>query len=98
MSFIALLLAVAPALHPSLPANAASALQSEGVASPERTFASTDDGLSLAEVIQSLPVDPASIVTILLLLAFIGGVLWFGTRSGPSGSSPGDSSGSSGLR
>jgi hypothetical protein len=87
MSFFALLLAASPALHPSLPANAAYALQSEVVASPQRTVANTDDGLSLAEVIQSLPVDPASIVTILLLLAFIGGVFWFGTRSGPAAAS-----------
>ena len=91
MSFFALLLAASPALHSFPLANAASALQSEVVASPQRTVASTDDGLSLAEVIQSLPVDPASIVTILLLLAFIGGVFWFGTRSGPADSSPGDS-------
>jgi hypothetical protein len=46
---------------------------------------STDDGLTFAEMLQSIPVDPASIVSYLLLAGFLGGVVWFGTRSGGSG-------------
>jgi len=47
--------------------------------------ASTDDGLTLAEIIQSLPVDPGSLFALLLLAAFVGGVVWFGTREGSGG-------------
>jgi hypothetical protein len=47
--------------------------------------ASTDDGLTLAEIIQSLPVDPGSLFALLLLAVFVGGVVWFGTRGGSGG-------------
>jgi len=67
----ALSLAVPSALSPALVLQAAPA-------------GGTDDGLTLAEIIQSLPVDPASIVALLLLAAFVGGVVWFGTRGSPS--------------
>ncbi len=46
---------------------------------------SVDDGLTFAEVLQSIPLDPASIVSYLLIAGFVGGVVWFGTRSGGSG-------------
>lgn len=88
MRFQALLLAVFPIL-----AGTPSAFQSEAAVSVQRSVPSTDDGLTLAEVIQSLPLDPASIATVLLLLAFIGGVVWFGTRSGPDDSSRRDAPG-----
>jgi hypothetical protein len=82
--------ALAPALHPApLLAGLALLSQSPSAASPRPVATGTDDGLTLAEVIQSLPVDPASIVTFLLLLAFMVGVVWFGTRSRPSGASSG---------
>ncbi len=42
----------------------------------------SNDGLTLAEIIQSLPTDPASILAIVLLLGFIVMVFWFGTRGG----------------
>jgi len=87
MSFIALLLAASPAMHPTLPLAMTFPFQPEGASAAQRAGSSPDDGLSLAEVIQSLPGDPASIATILLLLAFIGGVFWFGTRSGTAAAS-----------
>ena len=41
-----------------------------------------DDGLSLREIIASLPADPASLVVLALVLGFIGTVGYFGIRSG----------------
>jgi hypothetical protein len=46
---------------------------------------SDDDGLTFAQILQDIPVDPASILSYLLLAGFVGGVLWFGTRGGGSG-------------
>ncbi|TVP43602.1 MAG: hypothetical protein EA350_13375 [Gemmatimonadales bacterium] len=68
----AFLLAAPSALSPALVLQAAPA-------------AGTDDGLTLAEILQSLPVDPGSIFALLLLAAFVGGVVWFGTRGGSGG-------------
>ena len=47
-----------------------------------------DDGLTLSEVFQSIPTDPASLVAYLLVAGFVGGVIWFGTRSGGSAGKP----------
>ncbi len=46
---------------------------------------STDDGLTLGEIVDSVPLDPASLVALALMAAFVFGVLWFGTRSGGAG-------------
>lgn len=45
----------------------------------------SDDGLTLAEMLSALPTDPASVFTILLLLGSVGAVLWFGNRSNRKG-------------
>lgn len=45
---------------------------------------SRDDGLSLSDVLESLPTDPASIVAVTLTLASAAAVVWFG-RSGRGG-------------
>jgi hypothetical protein len=68
--------------------NIVSAVAVQSPVSVAQTPASSapDDGLTLAEVIQSLPVDPASIVALLLLVAFVASVVWFGTRGGGGGS------------
>jgi hypothetical protein len=42
-----------------------------------------DPGLTLQEILASLPVDPASLFGLFLLLGFFGVVAWFGTRSSP---------------
>jgi hypothetical protein len=42
-----------------------------------------DPGLTVQEILASLPVDPASLFGLLLLLGFFGVVAWFGTRPGP---------------
>jgi hypothetical protein len=45
-----------------------------------------DDGLSLAEIVDSLPTDPASIFVILLMAGFFGLILYFGIiRAGGGG-------------
>jgi hypothetical protein len=41
------------------------------------------DGLTLAEVIQALPTDPASLVALALVVGFFGAMVWFGTRKPP---------------
>lgn len=48
----------------------------------------TDDGLTGTELVQSLPRDPASIFTLLLIVSCVGAVLWFG-RSRGRGDKPG---------
>jgi hypothetical protein len=93
MRFHSLLLAVFPSLAATI-----SAFPFEATATAQESASGTDDGLTLAEVIQSLPLDPASIATLVLLLVFVGGVMWFGTRSRPDGNPPGGSSGSSDPR
>jgi len=42
-----------------------------------------DPGLTLQEILASLPLDAASLFGLFLLLGFFGVVAWFGTRSGP---------------
>ncbi len=50
---------------------------------------SPDTGLTFREVVASLPVDPASLFGLALLLGFFGVVLWYGTRPGkPEGLPP----------
>ena len=46
---------------------------------------SSGDGLTIGEIISGIPVDPASLFTILLLLGSLGAVLWFGSRSNGTG-------------
>ena len=46
---------------------------------------STDDGLTLREVVDNIPTDPASVTVSLLLMASLAFVLWSGSR----GSRPG---------
>jgi hypothetical protein len=41
---------------------------------------SSGDGITIGEIISDIPVDPASLFTILLLLGSLGAVLWFGNR------------------
>lgn len=53
----------------------ASAVQSTG-----------DDGL-IANILEDLPTDPASIFTLLLLVGCFGAVVWFGVRSNGKGGS-----------
>ena len=45
-----------------------------------------DDGLSTAEVVNTLPRDPASIFALLLVLTCAGAVIWFGRPKGGGGS------------
>jgi hypothetical protein len=45
------------------------------------------DGLTMGEIIDSLPTDPASLVVLALVLGFVGVIAYFGLRSGESGSS-----------
>jgi hypothetical protein len=45
-------------------------------------------GLTLQEVMASLPMDPASLFGLALLLGFFGMVLWYGTRSGKAPAAP----------
>ena len=48
--------------------------------------AAAEDGITLADVQESIPTDPASVFTILLLVASLGLVLWFGRpKSGKGG-------------
>lgn len=47
-----------------------------------------DDGLTGTELIQSLPHDPASIFTLVLIVSCVGAVLWFGRPRG-GGDKPG---------
>lgn len=46
------------------------------------------DGLTLAELLSDLPLDPASIFTIALLAGSVALVLWFGRPRGGKGSKP----------
>jgi len=50
----------------------------------------SDGGLTFREILADFPVDPASIVALLLLVGFGGAIVYFGTRPGtpPSGSGP----------
>lgn len=48
----------------------------------------SDDGITLREIVSQLPSDPASVFTILFLLGSLGLVLWFGGRSGGGGHHP----------
>ena len=43
-----------------------------------------EEGLTLSEVVDSLPTDPASLFTVGLMVVFFGMVLWVG-RGGPKG-------------
>ncbi len=43
----------------------------------------TSDGLTLSEIVQALPTDPASLVALALVVSFFGVILWFGTRKPP---------------
>lgn len=48
-----------------------------------------DAGLTLAEILDDLPTDPASIFAIVLLLGFFGFMLWIGRgRPGGTGGTP----------
>lgn len=44
-----------------------------------------DDGLSFGDILDSVPTDPASIFTLLLLVGCFGAVVWFGSRSNGKG-------------
>jgi hypothetical protein len=46
---------------------------------------SSGDGLTIGEIVSSIPVDPASLFTLLLLVGCVGAVLWFGSRSNDKG-------------
>ena len=48
----------------------------------------TDDGLTFSAVLESIPTDPASVFTILLLVASVAIVLWFGRPKGGKGGKP----------
>ena len=50
----------------------------------------SDDGLTFREILADLPVDPASIFALLLVIGFGGAIVYFGTRPGspPSTSGP----------
>jgi hypothetical protein len=48
-----------------------------------------DAGLTVDEVVESVPTDPASILVLALLLAFAGAVIYYGTRSGRKGKGKG---------
>jgi hypothetical protein len=50
--------------------------------------ATADDGLTFSEMLDSIPTDPASLFTILLLLASVGLVIWFGRPKGGKGDKP----------
>jgi hypothetical protein len=43
---------------------------------------STDDGLSVTEIIGSMPHDPASIFALLLIVGLAGAVMWYGRPKG----------------
>ncbi len=45
-------------------------------------FIQSDDGLTLGEIIDSLPTDPGSLVALALVFGFVGVILYFGVRSG----------------
>jgi hypothetical protein len=47
-----------------------------------------DEGLTFTEILSDLPTDPASIITILLLLGSVALVLWFGRPKGGKGGKP----------
>jgi hypothetical protein len=53
-------------------------------------------GLSLSDILRSLPTDPASIVALILGVGFLALIFYYGTRSGPppetSDPRPGDPS------
>lgn len=57
-------------------------------ATPPAMQASSGDGLSLRDVIAQVPTDPASVVTLLLLIACLVLVLWTGTRPRGKGGRP----------
>jgi hypothetical protein len=44
---------------------------------------SSDDGLTLVEVLSNIPRDPAAIFTYVLLVVTFGGILWVGRRRKP---------------
>jgi hypothetical protein len=46
---------------------------------------SADDGLTVNEVVESLPRDPASIFALLLVVGTAGAVMWFGRPKGGGG-------------
>ena len=41
-----------------------------------------DNGLTFAEVVESLPADPTSLFAMVLIVGFFGAMVYFGTRSG----------------
>lgn len=45
----------------------------------------TDNGLTLAEVLESLPADPTSLFALVLIVGFFGAMVYFGTRSESAG-------------
>jgi hypothetical protein len=47
-----------------------------------------DGGLTLREVVSSIPVDPAAIIAYLLVAGFIG-IIWYGNRRSRSGTPTG---------
>lgn len=55
------------------------------LASAATLQSTADEGLTLSEVLDSIPTDPASIFTILLLVGSVGLVVWFGRPKGGKG-------------
>jgi hypothetical protein len=49
-----------------------------------------DEGLTFAELVASIPFDPASLVAYVLIVGFAGGVVWFGTRTNTPSPRPTD--------
>ena len=59
------------------------------LATTTATLQSTaEEGLTFSEVLDTLPTDPASIFTILLLVGSLGLVIWFGRPKGGKGGKP----------
>lgn len=54
---------------------------------PSAPLDGSSDGLTLSEILQSLPTDPASLVALALVVLFFGAIFWFGTRRPPVKSS-----------
>jgi len=48
----------------------------------------SDEGLTLREIIDSLPTDPVSVFTLVFVLSCLGLVLWYGGRPGGKGGRP----------